>query len=172
MTIFVETVCQGAVKHRLHIMKLHRGFLFFSVQCRNAWLDLCLLCYVSTFIYASVPHHIQKNTAPLPHCTEAPPCLPLSVPVCCFTVVCSTLFALEINCLQLGINQVKLNSMSVCLPWSVSSVWGSCGPDSHGAPHAGNPLNLTNSCTNKRPLTTKKHNGLHANFHSVHMTYY
>lgn len=77
-------------------------------------------------------------------------------------------------CLKLAINKAKLNSMSVCLPWSASSAGGSCGPDSHGAPHAGNPLNLTNCCTNKLPLTTEKQKGTHANCVSVHklnMTY-
>lgn len=170
-------MCQRGVKHRLHIMKLHRGFLFFcslsAVPKCMTWSLSALLCLNIYLCICATPHTDKHSSSSPLH--WSPPFLPLSVPICCFTVVCSTLFALEINCLQLRINQVELNSMSVCLPWSVSSVWGSCGPDSHGAPHAGNPLNLTNSCTNKRPLTTKKHNGLHANFRSVHklnMTYY
>lgn len=124
------------------------------------------VCFVSRHLslHLSVLHHVRTNTAPL--------CPPIGFPcICCFTVVSSTLFALTINCLQLRINKAESNSTSVCLPRSVSAAGGSRGPDSHGAPDAGNPLNLTHSYTNKLPLTTEKHKETHANCLSVHKLY-
>lgn len=118
--------------------------------------DGCDALIISTYRKTQLPFCLHPSRHLLLHCS-------LKHPVC------------PIKCLKLGINKVELSSMSVWLPWSVSTAGGSCGPDSHGAPHAGNPLDLTNCCTNKLPLTTEKHKGKHSDFLSVHkwnMTYY
>ncbi len=116
---------------------------------------LCLLCYVSQHLLFSFTSMLTT--------------LPASVSV---PAVSSTL---KMNCLQQGTDRVRLNIMYLCPPWWFSSARSSCGPESHGALHTGNPLSLTNSCTNKLPLTTEKHKRSHASFLSafeLNMTYY
>lgn len=106
-------------------------------------ISLCLKIHHALLLAVTTsltPHTVKHSpSSPLHWC---PPSLPPSASacICCSTVVWSTLFALKINGLKLWINKVELSGVSVCLPWPVSSAGGRCGPDSHGAPHAGNPL--------------------------------
>ena len=104
------------------------------------------------YIYAS-PNLDETATLPLPSPSSL---IYVPVCICCFTVVWSTLVSLKLNALNWELMKSCYTARLFASFALSPPLWGRCGAYSHGAPHAGNPLNLTNSCTDKTPPDYQK----------------